>query len=102
MASRRHATRRRWRGPQRSAGHLIPTGNRPMHADPAMLSAVELQRLYRTRQLSPVETTRAVLGHHRSVSIRRSTRSCLVDEERALARRSGVGGALARHALWLA
>jgi aspartyl-tRNA(Asn)/glutamyl-tRNA(Gln) amidotransferase subunit A len=55
-----------------------------MNTDPAMLSAAELRQLYRTRKLSPVETTRAVLER-----IERFDPAvngfCLVDEERAIA-----------------
>ncbi|HEX2478586.1 MAG TPA: amidase, partial [Geminicoccaceae bacterium] len=55
-----------------------------MHPDPAMLSAAELRHLYRTRQLSPVETTRAVLGRIERFDPEVNA-FCLVDEERALA-----------------
>ena len=55
-----------------------------MHPDPAMLSAVELRHLYRTRQLSPVETTRAVLDRIERFDPAVNA-FCLVDEERALA-----------------
>ena len=55
-----------------------------MHADPAMLSAAELRRLYRTRKLSPVETTRAVLDRIERFDPDVNA-FCLVDRERALA-----------------
>ena len=55
-----------------------------MHPDPTMLSAVELRHLYRTRQLSPVETTRAVLDRIERFDPAVNA-FCLVDEERALA-----------------
>jgi aspartyl-tRNA(Asn)/glutamyl-tRNA(Gln) amidotransferase subunit A len=49
-----------------------------------MFSAAELRHLYRTRALSPVETTRAVL--ERIARFDRAVNAfCLVDEERALA-----------------
>jgi aspartyl-tRNA(Asn)/glutamyl-tRNA(Gln) amidotransferase subunit A len=56
-----------------------PGARRSRHA-----SAVELRRLYRTRQLSPVETTRAVLGRIERFDPAVNA-FCLVDEERALA-----------------
>ncbi|HEX6114061.1 MAG TPA: amidase [Geminicoccaceae bacterium] len=55
-----------------------------MHADPALLSAAELRRLYRTKQLSPVETTRAVLARIERFDPEVNA-FCLVDGERALA-----------------
>jgi aspartyl-tRNA(Asn)/glutamyl-tRNA(Gln) amidotransferase subunit A len=55
-----------------------------MHPDPAMLSAAELRPLYRTRQLSPVETTRAVLDRIERFDPEVNA-LCLVDEDRALA-----------------
>lgn len=55
-----------------------------MTTDPAMLSATELVRLYRRGQLSPVETTAAVLERIRRFESSVSA-FCLVDEERALA-----------------
>jgi aspartyl-tRNA(Asn)/glutamyl-tRNA(Gln) amidotransferase subunit A len=55
-----------------------------MPADPAMLSAAELRRLYRTRKLSPVETTRAVLDRIERFDPEVNA-FCLVDEERAVA-----------------
>jgi aspartyl-tRNA(Asn)/glutamyl-tRNA(Gln) amidotransferase subunit A len=55
-----------------------------MDADPAMLSAAELRRLYRTRKLSPVETTRAVLDRIERFDPEVNA-FCLVDEDRALA-----------------
>ena len=55
-----------------------------MTTDPAMFSAAELRHLYRTRALSPVETTRAVL--ERIARFDRAVNAfCLVDEQRALA-----------------
>jgi aspartyl-tRNA(Asn)/glutamyl-tRNA(Gln) amidotransferase subunit A len=52
--------------------------------DPAALSATELLRLYRARQLSPVEATRAVLARiERFDSVVNAF--CLVDGDRALA-----------------
>jgi aspartyl-tRNA(Asn)/glutamyl-tRNA(Gln) amidotransferase subunit A len=55
-----------------------------MPTDPAMLSAAELCQLYRTRQLSPVEATRAVLERIEHFDSEVNA-FCLVDEERALA-----------------
>jgi len=55
-----------------------------MQTDPAMLSATELCHLYRTRQLSPVEATRAVLQRIERFDPEVNA-FCLVDEERALA-----------------
>ena len=55
-----------------------------MNTDPALLSAAELRQLYRTRQLSPVETTRAVLERIERLDPQVNA-FCLVDEERALA-----------------
>jgi aspartyl-tRNA(Asn)/glutamyl-tRNA(Gln) amidotransferase subunit A len=49
-----------------------------------MLSAAELCQLYRTRQLSPVEATRAVLERIEHFDSEVNA-FCLVDEERALA-----------------
>lgn len=52
--------------------------------DPATLSATELLRLYRQKQLSPLEATRAVLD--RTARFDGAVNAfCLVDEERALA-----------------
>jgi aspartyl-tRNA(Asn)/glutamyl-tRNA(Gln) amidotransferase subunit A len=64
-----------------------------MYPDPAMLSAAELRRLYRARQLSPVETTRAVLDRIERFDPEVNA-FCLVDEGRALA------GARASEARW--
>ena len=72
-----------------------------MHADPAMLSAVELRRLYRTRQLSPVETTRAVLGRIERFDPAVNA-FCLVDEERAPAAARASEARWHSSALWLA
>ena len=55
-----------------------------MNTDPALLSAVQLRQLYRTRQLSPVEATRAVLERIRRFDPEVNA-FCLVDEERATA-----------------
>ena len=55
-----------------------------MSSDPADLSALQLRQLYRTRQLSPVETTRAVLARIARFDAGVNA-FCLVDEERALA-----------------
>jgi aspartyl-tRNA(Asn)/glutamyl-tRNA(Gln) amidotransferase subunit A len=55
-----------------------------MNTDPAMLSAAELRHLYRTGQLSPVETTRAVLQRIERFDPAVNA-FCLVDAERALA-----------------
>jgi aspartyl-tRNA(Asn)/glutamyl-tRNA(Gln) amidotransferase subunit A len=55
-----------------------------MNSDPALLSAAELRQLYRTGQLSPVETTRAVLERIERLD-RQVNAFCLVDGERALA-----------------
>src|SRR5918995_1055918 len=55
-----------------------------MNSDPAMLSAAELRHLYRTGQLSPVETTRAVLQRIERFDPEVNA-FCLVDGERALA-----------------
>jgi aspartyl-tRNA(Asn)/glutamyl-tRNA(Gln) amidotransferase subunit A len=55
-----------------------------MNTDAALLSAVELRRLYRSRQLSPVETTRAVLQRIERCDPEVNA-FCLVDAERALA-----------------
>jgi aspartyl-tRNA(Asn)/glutamyl-tRNA(Gln) amidotransferase subunit A len=55
-----------------------------MSPDPALLSAVELRHLYRAKQLSPVETTRAVLERIGRFDPRVNA-FCLVDEERAMA-----------------
>jgi aspartyl-tRNA(Asn)/glutamyl-tRNA(Gln) amidotransferase subunit A len=55
-----------------------------MNTDPAMLSAAELRHLYRTGQLSPVDTTRAVLRRIERFDPAVNA-FCLVDEERALA-----------------
>lgn len=55
-----------------------------MSQDPALLSAVELIDLYRARKLSPVETTKAVLGRIAKHNPRFNA-FCLVDEESALA-----------------
>jgi aspartyl-tRNA(Asn)/glutamyl-tRNA(Gln) amidotransferase subunit A len=55
-----------------------------MSPDPADLSAVELRHLYRTRQLSPVETTRAALERIGRFDPMVNA-FCLVDEERAIA-----------------
>jgi aspartyl-tRNA(Asn)/glutamyl-tRNA(Gln) amidotransferase subunit A len=52
--------------------------------DPAALSATELLRLYRTRQLSPVEATRAVIARIERFDPAVNA-FCLVDEDRALA-----------------
>ncbi len=55
-----------------------------MTTDSALLGAAELCRLYRTRQLSPVETTRAVLARIERFDPQVNA-FCLVDEARALA-----------------
>ncbi len=55
-----------------------------MTTDPAALSATELLRLYRRRQLSPVETTRAVLARIERFDPAVNA-FCLVDGDRALA-----------------
>jgi aspartyl-tRNA(Asn)/glutamyl-tRNA(Gln) amidotransferase subunit A len=64
-----------------------------MNTDPAMLSAAELRQLYRTGQLSPVETTRAVLARIKRFEPQVNA-FCLVDEERA------IGAARASEARW--
>jgi aspartyl-tRNA(Asn)/glutamyl-tRNA(Gln) amidotransferase subunit A len=64
-----------------------------MTTDPAMLSAAELRQLYRTRKLSPVETTRAVLERIERFDPQVNA-FCLVDEERA------IGAARASEARW--
>ena len=54
-----------------------------MATDPAALSATELLRLYRTRQLSPVETTHAVFD--RIALFEPAVNAfCLVDRDQAL------------------
>jgi aspartyl-tRNA(Asn)/glutamyl-tRNA(Gln) amidotransferase subunit A len=55
-----------------------------MNSDPALLSAAELCQLYRTGQLSPVETTRAVLERIERLDPQVNA-FCLIDGERALA-----------------
>ena len=55
-----------------------------MNTDLALLSAAELHHLYRNRQLSPVETTRAVLERIERLDSQVNA-FCLVDGERALA-----------------
>jgi aspartyl-tRNA(Asn)/glutamyl-tRNA(Gln) amidotransferase subunit A len=55
-----------------------------MTTDPALLGVAELHRLYRTRQLSPVETTRTVLARIERLDPQVNA-FCLVDEERSLA-----------------
>ena len=55
-----------------------------MNTDLALLSAAELRHLYRNRQLSPVETTRAVLERIERLDSQVNA-FCLVDGERALA-----------------
>ena len=55
-----------------------------MNTDLALLSAAELRHLYRNRQLSPVETTRAVLERIDRLDSQVNA-FCLVDGERALA-----------------
>ena len=55
-----------------------------MSPDPADLSARELRHLYRTRQLSPVEATRAVLERIGRFDPTVNA-FCLIDEERAIA-----------------
>jgi aspartyl-tRNA(Asn)/glutamyl-tRNA(Gln) amidotransferase subunit A len=55
-----------------------------MTTDPALLGVAELHHLYRTRQLSPVETTRAVLARIERLDPQVNA-FCLVDEARALA-----------------
>jgi aspartyl-tRNA(Asn)/glutamyl-tRNA(Gln) amidotransferase subunit A len=55
-----------------------------MSTDPAALAATELLRLYRRRELSPVEATRAVF--ERIARFEPAVNAfCLLDEERALA-----------------
>jgi aspartyl-tRNA(Asn)/glutamyl-tRNA(Gln) amidotransferase subunit A len=65
-----------------------------MSGDPATLSASELLTLYRRKQLSPVEATKAALERVRRFDAAVNA-FCLVDEERALA------DARASEARWL-
>jgi aspartyl-tRNA(Asn)/glutamyl-tRNA(Gln) amidotransferase subunit A len=55
-----------------------------MKADPADLSALQLRQLYRTGQLSPVETLRAVIERIARFDPEVNA-FCLLDEERAMA-----------------
>jgi aspartyl-tRNA(Asn)/glutamyl-tRNA(Gln) amidotransferase subunit A len=55
-----------------------------MPSDPALFSAAELLRCYRIKQLSPVETTRAVLARIQRFDPEVNA-FCLVDEEHAMA-----------------
>jgi len=55
-----------------------------MKSDPADLSALQLRQLYRTGQLSPVESARAVLERIARFDPEVNA-FCLVDEERAMA-----------------
>ena len=57
---------------------------KPMPVDPADLTAIQLRQLYRTKQLSPVETIRAVLERIDRFD-RQVNAFCLVDAARALA-----------------
>ena len=52
-----------------------------MNSDPALLNAAELRQLYHNRQLSPVETTRAVLERIERLDPQVNA-FCLVDGER--------------------
>ena len=55
-----------------------------MSAELAYTSATELVRRYRAKQLSPVETTQAVLARIRELNPRLNA-YCLVDDDGALA-----------------
>ena len=72
-----------------------------MNSDPALLNAAELRQLYHNRQLSPVETTRAVLERIERLDPQVNA-FCLVDGERALAaaRASKPAGTRASRAAW--
>ena len=71
----------------------MPSGP-PVTTDPATFSATELLRLYRTKALSPVEATGAVLARIERFEPAVNA-FCLVDPERALRGGAGLRGALA-------